>query len=349
MSHFTCLVIGNNPEDQLKPFDENLRTEFEDKSEEYKEEYLNDKAKEFYCDSCSSWGQQITRELYNKLKTSKVGRVIITEATKLDLGSYYKTGKKYKGYFKQDDGGRCKGDQWFEVDEVVETTHPDPDVCFEGKVKIRKISPPKEIALSDKYPLYDDFLRDWHGIEDLSKPQGYHFNPKAKWDWYQLGGRWSGFFKLKSQAKGVLGEQSWTNEADPIKAGYVDQAKKCDIDFDGMADEKFELLSETYDRFETEYKKGDMESGNGYFNYGVENTGTRENYIPETRAQFLERRGGVSTLAVLKDGEWYEKGEMGWFGCVSNEKAPDAWRNEFSTLLDSLPDDTLLSVYDCHI
>lgn len=24
MSHFTCLVIGNNPEDQLAPYDENI-------------------------------------------------------------------------------------------------------------------------------------------------------------------------------------------------------------------------------------------------------------------------------------------------------------------------------------
>jgi hypothetical protein len=38
---------------------------------------------------------------------------------------------------------------------------------------------------------------------------------------------------------------------------------------------------------------------------------------------------------------------MGWWACVSDEK--DNWSEEFAKLLDEIPDDTLLSVYDCHI
>ena len=49
------------------------------------------------------------------------------------------------------------------------------------------------------------------------------------------------------------------------------------------------------------------------------------------------------------DGQWYERGQMGWWGIVKNEKDADTWGKEFNLLIDSLPDDTLLSAYDCHI
>jgi len=348
MSHFTVLVVGDDPEDQLAPFDENLRTEYKDKSEEYKKEYLTESTKEFYCESSSSWGQRITRELYNKLRTSKAGRVIIYTVTKIDPMSYFKKGGTYKGYFTNDDGTRCKGSQWFEVDEVLETTHPNPETCFEGTISIRKIRAPKEIALKDKYPIYEDYLRDWHGTTDLER-QGYDFNPKAKWDWYQLGGRWAGFFTLKPDGYGQRGQRSWTNENVAIKPHTVDQARKGDIDFEAMVQENFEEASETYDEFEEKHKSGELRPGDGYFHYGIENTGDRDNYIPETREQYVGRLTRVSTFAVLYNGEWYEKGEMGWWGCVSDEKDPKDWAAEFDKLLDSLPDDTLLSVYDCHI
>lgn len=349
MSHFTCLVIGENPEDQLKPFDENLRTEFEDKSEEYRDDYENEFTKEFYCESSSSWGQQITEDLFNTLKSSKIGRIVIYDVGKgFGLGSYFKRGGKYRGYYTLEGGKRCKGDQWFEVDRVIETTHPDSDVCFEGKIGIRKIARPKKIALKDKYPIYEDYLSQWHGIED-TEVQGYSFNPQAKWDWYQLGGRWAGFFTLTPDGYGERGQRSWTNENVAIKPHTVDQARKCDIDFDKMRDDNFENASKTYDEFEQKFKAGEMEPGDGYFNYGIQNMGDRDNYIPETREQYLKRQVAVSTFAVLKDGVWYEKGEMGWWGCVSDEKDPDEWIDQFNKLLADLPDDTLLSLYDCHI
>jgi len=348
MSHFTVLVIGENPEGQLKPFDENLRTEFEDKTEEYKKDYETEFTKEFYCESSSSWGLQITEELFKTLKSSKIGRVVEYKVENLSMTGYLKEGKKYRVYHTIEGGGRCKGEVWMEVDKIVETTHPDPYVCFEGLVMVRKIRAPKKIALKDKYPVYEDYLKQWHGVENIEE-QGYHFNPKAKWDWYKLGGRWAGFFTLKPDCYGKRGEKSWSNENEEIKPHTFDQAKKCNIDFDLMADEKFEELSSTYDKFEEEVAEKGYDPGNGYFNYGIENTGDRDNPVAETREQYLKRCGGVSTFAVLKDGEWYEKGEMGWWGCVSDEKAPDEWRDQFTNLLESLPDDTLLSVYDCHI
>jgi hypothetical protein len=55
----------------------------------------------------------------------------------------------------------------------------------------------------------------------------------------------------------------------------------------------------------------------------------------------------IRTYAIVKDGRWYAKGEMGWFGCSHDEK--DDWPNTYKQLLDSTGDDELLTVVDCHI
>jgi hypothetical protein len=71
--------------------------------------------------------------------------------------------------------------------------------------------------------------------------------------------------------------------------------------------------------------------------------------VAYTRDSFLERSVGLQVFAVLKDGQWYEKGKMGWWACVTNEKDSSSWETELNKLLDETPKGTLLSLYDCHI
>lgn len=70
---------------------------------------------------------------------------------------------------------------------------------------------------------------------------------------------------------------------------------------------------------------------------------SKEEYIHTAKAQ------AYTTFAVIKDGKWYDRREMGWWGCASNEMGEDEWCNKFHTLIHDLPDETLLSVYDYHI
>ncbi len=70
-----------------------------------------------------------------------------------------------------------------------------------------------------------------------------------------------------------------------------------------------------------------------------------------SRDQYIKkaRENAFVTFAVVKDGKWYERGEMGWWAYVSNEKDNETWVSMFSKLLDELPDDTQLTVLDCHV
>lgn len=347
MSHFTCLVLGENPEEQLKPFDESLKSEWIDKTEEYKEEYETKETQEFYCTSSSSWGQQITKELFDFIRNNKVGAVKVHAVEKQGFGVYFKNNATYGGYYALEGGKRCEDTAWFKVTSINKTTHPDKEVCFEGEITIQVIDPPKEILVKDKYPDYETYLKEWQGVKDITK-QGYWKNPNAKWDWYELGGRWTGMLKLKEGAFGMVGKPGLQTEN--AKHGFVDSTKKSDIDFNGMQEKGNKESAEAYDNFLIKYEADkECKKFHPYFEFGIKGETVNGIFIPETKEQYVQRHSNFVTLAVLKDGQWYERGEMGWWGTISNEKPDEEWDKEFNNLLNDLPADTLLSVYDCHI
>jgi hypothetical protein len=65
------------------------------------------------------------------------------------------------------------------------------------------------------------------------------YNPKAKWDWYQIGGRWSGELQLRADAAEddfARGERSWANENELPMPGTCDLARIRALDLAGMRD-----------------------------------------------------------------------------------------------------------------
>lgn len=57
----------------------------------------------------------------------------------------------------------------------------------------------------------------------------------------------------------------------------------------------------------------------------------------------------TSTYAMLIDGEWVARGEMGWFGMSRGDLDKETWSTKVAETIDGLPDDTLLTLVDCHI
>lgn len=62
-------------------------------------------------------------------------------------------------------------------------------------------------------------------------------------------------------------------------------------------------------------------------------------------------KGGGSFFALVSsDGDWFEKGEMGWFGCSSNNIKEETWKENSIVILDQFnSDDFVVVVVDCHI
>jgi hypothetical protein len=57
----------------------------------------------------------------------------------------------------------------------------------------------------------------------------------------------------------------------------------------------------------------------------------------------------LSCFAFVKDGEWHERGDMGWFACVSDKKESDAWQAEVDAMIAALEPDDWITCVDCHI
>jgi hypothetical protein len=70
----------------------------------------------------------------------------------------------------------------------------------------------------------------------------------------------------------------------------------------------------------------------------------------------VARKGDVNlealdpTFAILHEGEWVARGEMGWFGALREERIPEEeWPQKWHEFVAALPDDTRLTVVDCHV
>ena len=69
---------------------------------------------------------------------------------------------------------------------------------------------------------------------------GFMINPNAEWDWWVIGGRWRGYFKLKPGRNGAVGGFNAKRGDIRICPDGVDQARKGDIDFEGSYQARLE-------------------------------------------------------------------------------------------------------------
>lgn len=398
MSHFSVMVIGENPEAQLAPFhefectghvDEYVKSV--DKTQEAREAFQEDTDR-FYV---SPEGERIDKydDRFYREPTEEEAKKIGPLA-----GSGFGDGMSWTSK----DWGDGKG--------YSTRIHFLPEGWTETE------------APGSESKSFAQFIEDYYGYKPVPAGQepdllGVHkfgwyrtdgegnvvevidrTNPRAKWDWYQLGGRWTGFFTLRpdvlrgESTRAALGSPGLMTEQETTRGGraVADQARKGDIDVAQMRREAEDNAAAKYDRFhaivaghewpltwaEVRAKHGcgdDVDgkdvpegawdrartefNGQATVKHFASHPEVRQFWgdpwteykVPRDQYLAQARRRAIVPFAVLKDGEWYERGEMGWWGAVSNEKDPEEWAEQFEKLFDALPDDTLVSIYDCHI
>ncbi|GIV03823.1 MAG: hypothetical protein KatS3mg015_2653 [Fimbriimonadales bacterium] len=234
---------------------------------------------------------------------------------------------------------------------------------------------PVSVKFSELYPTFEEFCKKWHGVEPNEQGRyGYFYNPKGKWDWYQIGGRWTGYFKAFPGAVGKVGEPGvFGNKPKP---GWYDQIRRGSIDFDGMRAEAAAEANKRYDAYEAAVAGLEVPKRWAEFRTAYENiddareayhktpyitTLRNANLLPwyedpvevygVGREKFIERacNGVFAPYAVLKDGEWFSKDDESWFGMNSGYVDPKTWNDRVWELLRDLPEDTLITAVDCHI
>lgn len=364
MSHFTVLVIGDEAEEQLAPFQENNMGDtpeeylkFESRQKEMEEEYAEEDAE--------TKAKYPTLELYateyhgyeKDEATGEYGYITNPNA-KWD---WYELGGRWTGFFKlkkKDNNG------WsLNQDHVTDLS----DRYGVDRKVIKKLA----LLINSDMEAADKLLTS-----------------EAITSGYRLKVEIQELITLKYNDAKVGRPGLMTEIAGP---GYVDSARVQDIDFEGMIMEAGAKAKDQYELVErllggipkleyhwkdiiakdSKFSSLDIDAKrNLYHNQDAKKLVFKvaddksltkderslliwldlENY-QVSKEEFVKKaeNNAISTFAVLKDGGWHERGEMGWFGVAHNEKDEGDWNAEFMKLLRGLPGDTLISVYDCHI
>lgn len=139
-------------------------------------------------------------------------------------------------------------------------------------------------------------------------------NPNAKWDWWVEGGRWDGWLVKKNGEK-------------------CNRCLAKELDFDGMRKAELEDRAKYYDE--------EIKKSNPFF-WGYKQIPTKDEYVYGVEIP-------VSPYAVLHDGKWIEKGEMGWFGIDDSHYTEEDWKKKFQEFFKTLDPETEITIVDCHI
>lgn len=214
-------------------------------------------------------------------------------------------------------------------------------------------------------------------------------NPNKKWDWWLIGGRWTGFLKLKPRAAGQIGRPGIMTQ--PAEKGYADQALIKDIDLEGMRAKQEERAVEEWTKVRSAAKPHlPMAMTWQQFSDWIDEESKSERpdreLIQKTRTEFYEqpavkaiqavmgmetffrmaefvamldkdkadviveaRNRAITTYAFIHEGQWVERGEMGWFGVSSGDMDQEEWNAKFNELIDQQPETACLTVVDCHV
>jgi len=213
---------------------------------------------------------------------------------------------------------------------------------------------PKKLNFTDE-ELYQEAIE----YEENLGPNGEimsTYNPNSKWDWYQTGGRYAGRIILK---EGVQKEEdpefSWGWDAkakeEVLKEPRVDSALMKDIDWSKMhnVQSKYDKAIRFWEmKVEGAEPKTDDEKEALKWDWYKTEYYTDRYKNKETYAKACSC---FTMWAIVKDGVWYEKGSMGWFGMSgeSDDEALDWEMNMFDRFIKDLPEETRLTVVDCHI
>lgn len=208
-------------------------------------------------------------------------------------------------------------------------------------------------------------------------------NPNKKWDYWRVGGRYTGKFKPLVATEAARAELSWewrdsqnrplsgvdicqklNLDKHAMKAMQVSERQKwCDecatkakLTFDQLhlacaelvlANKVWQTMPEPRPRGQ-EYNAWLTSQG-----YALAATANEANWeLPEpapgqTLAAWIAAAPWLTGFALLRDGQWYAEGRMGWWACVSDEQAD--WPATFQKLIDEVPEEHWLTVVDCHI
>lgn len=205
---------------------------------------------------------------------------------------------------------------------------------------------------------FEEYCRVHCSYSEHQGRWGYWYNPDARWDWYAVGGRYSGAFLADRELRQCL--ETGDGEDRDFKFKHADGARKGDIAWAEKRRRAAEAGAAEYDLLRRCFETGDVrELGTlaAVTEDGIRGWCETLYRKGESLNEYLLRSGiGPNDRFVLncysfvdQYGEWHSMGDMGWFGISANEKGQREWHSEVQDFLTALDDDDFLVMVDCHI
>ena len=206
----------------------------------------------------------------------------------------------------------------------------------------------------NEYPTLIKYAKDYHGYEEDGDGRfGYWENPNAKWDWWVIGGRYRDRLKMNAPELALKGEsmEQYPSLYRESTEGFGDKGLKCNIDWESMHGNQ-----EDYDKairfweMKVEGAKPETEEEEEAIRFDWYREGYYEDRY-KTKEIYAQCCANFTMWAVVKDGQWYEKGDMGWWGMSgeSDDEAVDWELNFYDRFIRPLGDGVTVTVVDCHI
>jgi|MudIll2142460700_1097286.scaffolds.fasta_scaffold49250_4 hypothetical protein len=163
-------------------------------------------------------------------------------------------------------------------ENIVVDEYDEPCYCRKFKMQDGKMV----LRMSDEVEEVNPDCEECHGTGTRKTT----YNPKSKWDWYRIGGRWDGEMTGK-----------------------------------------------------------EAESEDGGFNFG-DNHELLSNNVAKTSDAIIKKV--IPFAIVTPEGEWIQRGKMGWWGMARDEKEIDEWVSQVVGIYRKYQDHIAVGV-DCHI
>lgn len=374
MSHFAVLVIGDDVTNQLQPFHE---FECTGQNDQYVQNINRvEEARNEYETSTTTMMKTPDGEYMSPVDDCFYRDPTPEEKDKIGIGGMGFT-----------DGIQFMSKDWGDGQGYRPKVHFIPEGHEEVQVPHSELrtfaqfieywDDKERLGPDDQADLEGKHRFGWYRVDDNGEVIEVmdRTNPNAKWDWWVVGGRWTGYFKLKNPTSDTayIGEGGLFSPSP--KPGYADSALKGEIDVEAMRDEAGLEAEKLWDQIREitqghpwtsfaelrERHDDDIEAARASYHSQDAIKRIRESRdiglifdldrFLVTKAEYIQRARNAAGVpfAVLMDGEWYQKGEMGWWGIVAGEQDQEEWNQKVAELLDELPADTRITAVDCHI
>lgn len=221
--------------------------------------------------------------------------------------------------------------------------------------RAKRIKALVDYPIKKVYSSIEEFAEKEYGYiyEESTQKYGYYHNPKAFFDWYTIGGRWSHIFLVKQKCKEYsIGDSHQLADREcPKGYKWVCAARKKDIEWEKMYDFHCHTEKKVFEKLQHCFETGKLEEDI----YGV----ITEEGIVSLRGLIYQKGETLDTYLKrcgLEDKESYSPGIFGFVGSSGIELQESffetegiEWKKKTKEYMDSIEPDSVIVAIDCHM